>query len=225
MDTIATNYKGYEQPEKTEKRKEVWAYNPEEIAGKMATQEYLKNKVKTDLKKTIPTTKPDIMGVEIDLSMYPEYADRAQKRIDALEKSPTDLESFIKQKGQSYWGDPEGVFFYKPLLQEEAEAHGVGDIFDNYYMGANIGKDIIGKDIRESYSEIPLKYANQLGKMEAKETREGLEKIAETKRKAQEALQGFWQTEKFDPLKLAGGGLTRTVGDYDNYLPDIDDID
>ena len=33
-----------------------------------------------------------------------------------------------------------------------------------------------GKDIRESYSSIPLEYASQLGALEAKEAREGLKR-------------------------------------------------
>ena len=36
-----------------------------------------------------------------------------------------------------------------------------------------------GKDIRDTYSSIPLKYASQLGALEAIETREGLEAIRE----------------------------------------------
>ena len=75
-------------------------------------------------------------------------------------------------------------------LQEEAEAHGVGDIYDNYYMGAGEGKDI-----RESYSAIPLEYASQLGALEAKETREGLEAIRKR------------QYNPFNEMYYAQGGI------------------
>ena len=49
-----------------------------------------------------------------------------------------------------------------------------------------------GKDIRDSYSSIPLDYASQLGALEAKETREGLEAL------------------RYNPLSemyFAGGGI------------------
>ena len=107
---------------------------------------------------------------------------------EKLRASPTDLESFIKTKGQDFHGDPEGWFAYDPLKQEEAEAHGVGEIYDNYYMGADEGKDI-----RDSYSSIPLEYASQLGALEAKETREGLEAIR--------------KNQPFDEMYYADGGL------------------
>jgi hypothetical protein len=179
MDTIGKSYQGYrQQPEKIENRKEEWAYNPEKIAGEKATRRYLERKVRMDLEKTLPTTKSNIMGVDIDLSMYPDYDKKIEaqrkEKLDKLRQPPKDLESFIEQKGQDFYGDPEGWFFYKPLVQEEAEAYGVGDIYDNYYMGAGEGKDI-----RDSYSAIPLEYASQLGALEAKETREGLEAIRE----------------------------------------------
>jgi len=192
MDTIATNYEGYEQqPEKTEKRKEDWAYNPEEMAGKKAARNWIDTKVQMDLEKGLEATyrKQETPVGEIDISGYKDAAR------EALRKPPTDLESYIKTKGQDFYGDPEGWVAYKPLKQAEAEAYGVGDIYDNYYMGAGEGKDI-----RESYSAIPLEYASQLGALEAKETREALEEI---RRKEQE----FLQPKKFNPLLMAGGGI------------------
>jgi hypothetical protein len=169
MDTIGKSYQGYkQQPEKIKNRKEEWAYNPEKIAGEKATRRYLERKVQKDLEKGLDATYTKQMTPvgEIDISAYKDAAR------EELRASPTDLESYIKTKGQDFYGDPEGWVAYRPLKQQEAEAYGVGDIYDDYYMGA-----AEGKDIRDAYSSIPLEYASQLGALEAKETREGLEAI------------------------------------------------
>ena len=67
----------------------------------------------------------------------------------------------------------------------------MGDIYDDYYMGASEGKDI-----RDDYSSIPLKYASQLGALEAKETREGLEAIRERQ-----------YSNPLNEMYYAGGGI------------------
>ena len=64
-------------------------------------------------------------------------------------------------------------------------------IYDDYYMGASEGKDI-----RDSYSAIPLEYASQLGALEAKETREGLEAIRERQ-----------YSSPLNEMYYAGGGI------------------
>ena len=180
MDTIAKGYQGYEKSEKNPN----WAYNFQEIAGKMATQKYLERKVQADLKNRLDLTSPEAVG-------FGRNKISDEDVVESLRKSPKDLESFIEQKGQDFWGDPEGFWWYKPLLQEEAEAHGVGDIYDNYYMGA-----AEGKDIRDAYSSIPLEYASQLGALEAKETREGLEAIRERQ-----------YSSPLNEMYYAGGGI------------------
>jgi len=188
MDSIAQTYDGYDR---SGSENEAWAYNPEEMAGKKAAINWIDTKVETDLEKGLDATyrKQETPVGEIDISAY---KDAAREKLRA---SPTDLESYIKTKGQDFYGDPEGWFAYDPLKREEAEAHGIGHIYDDYYMGASEGKDI-----RDSYSAIPLEYASQLGKMEAEETRRELEEI---KRKEQEFLEG----QKFDPQEMAGGGI------------------
>jgi len=188
MDTIAKNYQGYEQePEKREKRKEEWAYNPEKMAGKKAARNWIDTKVETDLETGLDATyrKQETPVGEIDISAY---KDAAREKLRA---SPTDLESYIKTKGQDFYGDPEGWVAYDPLKREEAEAHGIGHIYDDYYMGAGEGKDI-----RDAYSSIPLEYASQLGALEAKETREGLEAIRERQ-----------YSSPLNEMYYAGGGI------------------
>ena len=184
MDSIAQNYDGYDQ---SGSENEAWAYNPEEMAGKKAARNWINTKVETDLDKQLDKTygPSDIMGVDIDLGPYKEEVK------EKLRASPTDLESYIKTKGQDFYGDPEGWFAYDPLKREEAEAYGVGDIYDDYYMGASEGKDI-----RESYSSIPLEYASQLGALEAKETRDALEEIRERQ-----------LSSPLNKMYYAGGGI------------------
>ena len=182
MNSISENYDGYDR---SGSENEDWVYHPEEIAGKKAARTWIDSKVETDLDKQLDKqygTHGDPFLLDIDTSMNKEQAK------EKLRASPTDLESFIKTKGQDFYGDPEGWFAYDPLKQEEAEAHGVGEIYDNYYMGADEGKDI-----RDSYSSIPLEYASQLGALEAKETREGLEAIR--------------KNQPFDEMYYADGGL------------------
>jgi len=164
MDSIAQNYEGYDR---SGSENENWAYNPEELAGKKAAKNWIDTKVETDLDKQLAKTH-GLHGDPFLLDLASPYADVEKEKLRA---SPTDLESFIKTKGEDFHGDPEGWWFYRPLKQEEAEAHGVGNIYDDYYMGASEGKDI-----RDSYSSIPLDYASQLGALEAKETREGLKR-------------------------------------------------
>jgi hypothetical protein len=189
MDSIAQTYDGYDR---SGSENEAWAYNPEEMAGKKAARNWIDTKVETDLEKGLDATyrKQETPVGEIDISAY---KDAAREKLRA---SPTDLESFIKTKGQDFYGDPEGWFFYNPLKQQEAEAYGVGDIYDDYHMGA-----LSGKNIRESYSSIPLKYASQLGAMEAKETREGLEAIRERQ-----------YSSPLNEMYYAGGGIAGLSG-------------
>ena len=162
MKSIQENYEGYDR---SGSENENWAFNPEEMAGKRAAKNWIDTKVETDLDKQLAKTH-DHHGDPFQLDISSPYADLVK---EDLRKSPTDLESFIKTKGQDFWGNPEGWWFYRPLKEEEAEAHGVGNLYDDYYMGASEGKDI-----RDSYSSIPLEYASQLGALEAKEAREGL---------------------------------------------------
>ena len=70
------------------------------------------------------------------------------------------------------------------------------DLYDTFMQGADI------KDPRDIYSELPLEYASQLGKMEAEETRRLLDE-REIKKETEEAL------EEYGPLhtRFAGGGI------------------
>ena len=80
-------------------------------------------------------------------------------------------------------------------MKHAAEEAGVPDLYDTFMQGADI------KDPRDLYSELPLEYASQLGKMEAEETRRLLaEKKA--KEEADEAARRYGPYTRF-----AGGGM------------------
>ena len=179
---IGTNYQGYLTEEGEQDFKA-------ERRGKEAGKKYLRETEKKEWAEGIG------MGplFNIALGLPP-------KGIKFKEDKITSLEQQIKQKGEPFYGG-----FLKPGVRAAAEFLGAPGLHDDWYDA------FYGRDPREAYSDLPLDWASQLSKLEAKETREGLEEIAETKRKAQEALQRLATGRKFDPQEMAGGGLTRTV--------------
>ena len=70
----------------------------------------------------------------------------------------TNLKQHIAQKGESYW---------KQLKHAAYEA-GVPELFDQYFTTANV------RDPKDAYSDLPIKYASQLGKLEKEEMLRGL---------------------------------------------------
>jgi len=70
----------------------------------------------------------------------------------------TNLKQHIAQKGEPYW---------KQLKHAAYEA-GVPELFDQYFTTADV------RDPRDAYSDLPIKYASQLGKLEKEEMLRGL---------------------------------------------------
>ena len=103
------------------------------------------------------------------------------------------LQSFINTKGEPYWGS-----FLQPGIKNAIEEAGVPNLFDNYIQGADI------KDARDLYSELPLKYASELGALEAKETEQGLAAIQAQKEMDQMARQNVFM---YPTYSYAGGGI------------------
>ncbi len=60
------------------------------------------------------------------------------------------------------------------------------------------------KDARDLYSELPLKYASELGALEAKETEQGLAAIQAQKEMDQMARQNVFM---YPTYSYAGGGI------------------
>jgi len=167
--------------------------------GKTALQDYLREDVK----------KKSDVGMPIRLEPFSDvpYSWAPFKGGQPI----TNLEQYIEQKNEPYW---------KSGLEHAAYEAGVPDLFDNYLVGGGTEKggymrkyedpdsgeikydiDMGSKGARDLYSELPLEYASQLGKMEAEETRRLLaEKKA--KEEAEEAA------EKYGPYtRFAGGGI------------------
>ena len=145
--------------------------------GKTALQDYLREDVK---KKTDA-------GFQIDIDL-PFYQKKNVAGVAPFKGGVpiTNVKRYIEQKGEPYWNVG---------LKHAAEEAGVPDLYDTFMQGADI------KDPRDLYSELPLEYASQLGKMEAEETRRLLaEKKA--KEEADEAARRYGPYTRF-----AGGGM------------------
>jgi hypothetical protein len=145
--------------------------------GKIALQDYLREDVK---KKTDA-------GFQIDIDL-PFYQKKNVAGVAPFKGGVpiTNVKRYIEQKGEPYWNVG---------LKHAAEEAGVPDLYDTFMQGADI------KDPRDLYSELPLEYASQLGKMEAEETRRLLaEKKA--KEEADEAARRYGPYTRF-----AGGGI------------------
>jgi len=171
--------------------------------GKTALQDYLREDVK----------KKADAGFQIDIDL-PFYQKKNVAGIAPFKGGQpiTNLEQYIKQKNEPYW---------KSGLEHAAYESGVADLFDNYLVGGGTEKggymrkyedpdsgeikydiDMGSKAAQDLYSELPLEYASQLGKMEAEETRRLLDE-REIKKETEEAL------EEYGPLhtRFAGGGI------------------
>ena len=146
--------------------------------GKTALQDYLREDVKkkADEGLSIDFTMPDALpgGFKFNYAPY--------KGGDPI----TNVKQYIEQKGEPYW---------KSGLEHATEEAGVPDLYDTFMQGADI------KDPRDLYSELPLEYASQLGKMEAEETRRLL-----AEKKAKEEMDEA--ARKYGPYtRFAGGGM------------------
>jgi hypothetical protein len=145
--------------------------------GKISLQDYLREDVK---KKTDA-------GFQIDIDL-PFYKKKNVAGVAPFKGGVpiTNVKRYIEQKGEPYWNVG---------LKHAAEEAGTPDLYDTFMQGADI------KDPRDLYSELPLEYASQLGKMEAEETRRLLaEKKA--KEEADEAARKYGPYTRF-----AGGGM------------------
>jgi len=141
--------------------------------GKTALQDYLREDVKKKSDSGLTITDIPLIG---DYNMAP------YKGGDPI----TNVKQYIEQKNEPYW---------KSGLEHAAYEAGVPDLFDTFMQGAD------KKDPRDLYSELPLKYASQLGKMEAEETRRLLAR-KKAKEEADEAAERYGPYTRF-----AEGGI------------------
>jgi hypothetical protein len=195
---IAKNYKGYltEEGEQDFKAEDV---------GRQEAKNYVRQEVKKGWKE----------GMSLDYLLPHVNLPSKMMGIPSKRFAPfkpdeiTNLKDLIEQKGEPYAGR-----WYKPGVISAGGELGDEELFGDWAK-RQFGKD----DPRDIYSELPLDYASQLATLEKEEW-------AKDPRTVQPSAIEQWIWDK--KHGFAGGGianLTRTVGDYDNYLPDIDDID
>jgi len=182
-----------------------YTYEPGEkglLEGKVATQKFIRDKVASDFDK------------KIDKGASTEFFKDSNKDIlkqnirglggDPYEVTPiNNLKDYIKNKGEATAGNTNIILNRLPYTLDQAEAYGVGDIFDTYaggYAGVETpgsmqdGEIDMGtKDVRDAYSSLPIDLASQLAALEKKEFEEGMYK--------KRLEQGF-----------AGGGIAKVAG-------------
>jgi len=182
-----------------------YTYEPGEkglLEGKVATQKFIRDKVASDFDK------------KIDKGASTEFFKDSNKDIlkqnirglggDPYEVTPiNNLKDYIKNKGEATAGNTNIILNRLPYTLDQAEAYGVGDIFDTYaggYAGVETpgsmqdGEIDMGtKDVRDAYSSLPIDLASQLAALEKKEFEEGMYK--------KRLEQGF-----------AGGGIANVAG-------------
>ena len=142
------------------------------LQGKVATQKYIRDKVKSDFEKKIDKQATTEAFKDADQELLKEQLRDLGGRPEKVTPI-TDLESYMRNKGEEMAGNTNLFFNVKPYVLEEAEALGVGDIFDDYALGAGV-EGYGRKSLQDAYSEIPIEYANQLAALEKKQLEEGL---------------------------------------------------
>jgi len=144
------------------------------LPGKVATQKYIREKVKSDFENKIENIASNETFKDADQELLKEQLRDLGGKPDKATPI-TDLETYMENKGEEMAGNTNLFFNVEPYVLEEAEALGVGDIFDDYALGAGVegpGR----KSLQDAYSEIPLEYAGGLAALEKKQLEEGLKK-------------------------------------------------
>ena len=179
MNFIAENYKGYYDEEG---KFDVWG----EAKGKSALQDYLIKDVIEKTDKGLDMKQYGGHGMNIAWGLPWNFAMKPGEVAPFKGGQPiTNLKQHIAQRGQPYW---------KQLEHATYEA-GIPKLFDHYFATADV------RDPRDAYSDLPIKYASQLGKMEAEETRRML-----AEKKAKEEMDEA--ARKYGPYtRFAGGGI------------------
>ena len=172
------------------------------LTGKVATQNYLKDKVKTDWQKRQDKLKKQSdADYEASGLVFDKDPNQKQLQYEDVYKAPTDLKSFIEQKGEL---GKDTMLQYG--VRDEANRTGVGDIFDNYIQGAD------NKDERDLYSELPIEYANQLAALEKEELNQGLKSKGNFMTRA---FRNLLESQQMDTDQLyAKGGLANLMKKY-----------
>ena len=178
------------------------------LQGKVAAQQLIRDQVQSDYDKKINKSLNTEFFKDSDKELLESNIRYGDKENDPNQVTPiTDLESYIRNKGEATAGNTNLFFDVKPYTLNRAEAYGVPDIFDQYaggYAGVetpgfirDTGEVDMGtKSVMDAYSSLPIEYASQLAALEKKQFEEGmLKKDIEQK------------ITSSDPLQFASGGI------------------
>ena len=170
------------------------------LEGKVAAQQLIRDQVQSDYDKKIDKAASTEFFKDSDPELLRQNLEFVDKYSPNEITPITDLESYIKNKGEATAGNTNLFFDVKPYTLNRAEAYGVPDIFDTY-AGGYAGVETSGspgiKDVRDAYSSLPINMASQLADLEKKEFEEGM-----LKRKLKQEL-------------FAEGGITRLRSKYE----------
>ena len=176
MNSIMEGYKGYYDEEG---RFDVWG----EAKGKSATQDYLIKDVTEKTDKGLDMKQYGGHGMNIALGLPWNFGMKEGIAPFKGGQPITNLKQYIAQKGQPYWKQ----------LEHAAYEAGVPELFDHYFTTADV------RDPRDAYSDLPIKYASQLGKLEKEEMLRGL------KAKGRHGTVGFkkmLEAQSIDPQEV-----------------------
>jgi hypothetical protein len=155
MDSIMKGYEGYFDEDRIGQKKfDVWG----EAKGKSATQDYLIKDVTEKTDKGLDMKEYGGHGMNIALGLPWNFGMKEGIAPFKGGKPITNLKQYIAQKGQPYWKQ----------LEHAAYEAGRPELFDNYFATADV------REPEDAYSDLPIKYASQLGKLEKEEMLRGL---------------------------------------------------
>ena len=152
MASIQEGYVGYGDEEG---KFDVWG----EAQGKSATQDYLIKDVKEKTDKGLDMKQYGGHGMNIALGLPWNFGMKPGEVAPFKGGQPiTNLKQHIAQRGQRYWKQ----------LEHAAYEAGVPQLFDHYFATADV------REPEDAYSDLPIKYASELAKLEKEEMLRGL---------------------------------------------------
>jgi len=163
------------------------------LQGKVAAQQLIRDQVQSDYDKKINKSLNTEFFKDSDKQLLESNIRYGDKENDPNQVTPiTDLESYIRNKGEATAGNTNLFFDVKPYTLNRAEAYGVPDIFDQYaggYAGVETpgfiretGEVDMGtKDVRDAYSSLPINMASQLAALEKEEFDKGMKEYNQNK--------------------------------------------
>jgi len=162
------------------------------LQGKVASQQLIRDQVQSDYDKKINKATSTEFFKDSNLQLLRQNLEEMDKYAPNEITPITDLESYIKNKGEPAAGNTNLLFDVKPYVLNRAEAYGVPDIFDQYaggYAGVETpgfiretGEVDMGtKNVRDAYSSLPINMASQLAALEKEEFNKGMEEYNQNK--------------------------------------------